>query len=140
MTPPSFLSSSALVALGGGFGAWLRFLTGVLWTRAIGPGAASAFPWSTLSVNVIGSLLMGLLAGWLAQYGNPDSSGSGEQWRLLLGTGVLGGYTTFSAFTLEFAVLVERGAIALASTYVAMSLAGGFAALFAGLYIMRALA
>jgi len=133
MTSPSFLTSSALVALGGGLGAWLRFLTGVAWTRAIGPAAASAFPLATLSVNVIGSLAMGLLAGWLARTGT-----AGEPWRLLLGVGVLGGFTTFSAFSLEFALLVERGELGTAMAYVAVSLIAGFAALFAGLFVMRA--
>ena len=66
MNPPSFLTSSLLVALGGGGGAWLRFLTGRLWTHAIGPVAASAFPYATLSVNVAGSMAMGLLAGFIA--------------------------------------------------------------------------
>jgi CrcB protein len=132
MTSPNFFSASALVALGGGLGAWLRFLTSVLWTRAIGPVAASAFPWATLTANVLGSLAMGLLAGWLARHGT-----GGEQWRLLLGVGVLGGYTTFSAFSLEFALFIERGALGLAAGYVALSLVAGFAALFAGLFIMR---
>ncbi|MFM6930889.1 MAG: fluoride efflux transporter CrcB [Novosphingobium sp.] len=135
MTSPSFLTSSALVALGGGLGAWLRFLTGVAWTRAIGPVAATAFPLATLSVNVIGSLAMGLLAGWLARTGT-----AGEPWRLLLGVGVLGGFTTFSAFSLEFALLVERGQLGTAMAYVALSLIAGFAALFAGLFVMRAVA
>ena len=133
MTSPSFLTSSALVALGGGLGAWLRFVTGAAWTRAIEPAAATAFPLATLSVNVIGSLSMGLLAGWLARHGT-----AGEPWRLLLGVGVLGGFTTFSAFSLEFALLVERGEIGVATAYVALSLVAGFAALFAGLFVMRA--
>ena len=132
MTSPNFFSASALVALGGGLGAWLRFLTSVLWTRAIGPVAASAFPWATLTANVLGSLARGLLAGWLARHGT-----GGEQWRLLLGVGVLGGYTTFSAFSLEFALFIERGALGLAAGYVALSLVAGFAALFAGLFILR---
>jgi CrcB protein len=75
---------------------------------------------------------MGLLAGWLARHGT-----GGEAWRLLLGVGVLGGYTTFSSFALEFAVFVERGALVPAATYVALSLIAGFAALFGGLWLAR---
>jgi CrcB protein len=135
MTPPGFLASSLYVAIGGGVGSWLRYMTGRLTTAAIGPVAASAFPWATLTVNVVGSFAMGLLAGWLARYGE-----HGEGWRLLLGVGMLGGFTTFSAFSLEFALLVERGTIGTAAAYVAISLAAGFAGLFAGLFLMRALA
>ena len=119
MNSPSFLNASALVALGGGFGAWCRYATGIAWSRAIGPV----------------SLLMGLLVGWLARFGN-----HGEGWRLLLGVGVLGGYTTFSSFALEFALFVERGALGLAALYVGLSLAAGFAALFLGLMVIRGLA
>jgi len=139
MTPPTFLASSLYVAAGGAAGSWLRYLTGRLWTQAIGPVAASAFPWATLTVNVAGSLAMGLLAGWLARHGSPHGA-SGESWRLLLGVGLLGGFTTFSSFSLEFALLVERGTIGLAAGYAALSLIAGFAGLFAGLYLMRALA
>lgn len=135
MTPPSFLASSLYVAAGGAFGSWLRYFVGRTWTQAIGPIAASAFPWATLTVNVVGSFAMGLLAGWLARVG-----AHGEGWRLLLGVGVLGGFTTFSSFSLEFALLVERGTIGTAVFYAAVSLAAGFAGLFAGLYVMRALA
>ena len=131
-SPPSFLAASLSVALGGGLGAWLRYLAGLAWTRAIGPVAASTFPWATLSVNVAGSLAMGLLAGWLARYG-----AHGEGWRLLLGVGVLGGFTTFSAFSLELALLVERGALGAALAYAAISLLAGLGALFAGLFLMR---
>lgn len=120
------------VAAGGALGAWLRHQTGRLYLAAIGPVAASAFPWATLTVNVLGSAAMGLLAGWLARHGS-----EGEQWRLLLGVGVLGGYTTFSSFALEFALFVERGQLGLAATYVAASLIAGFTALFAGLWLMR---
>lgn len=133
MNPPSFAFASLLVAFGGGIGAWLRYLVAAVWTRAIGPIAASAFPWATLTVNVAGSFAMGLLAGWLARHGH-----GGEQWRLLLGVGVLGGFTTFSSFSLEFVLMAERGQIALAALYVAISLAAGFAGLFAGLGVMRA--
>ncbi len=130
--PPSFLAASLYVALGGGIGAWLRYLTGVAFTRAIGPVAASAFPWATLTVNVLGSLAVGLLAGWLARYGT-----GGEQWRLLLGIGLLGGFTTFSAFSLELALLIERGALGTAALYAVLSVLAGLAGLFAGLALMR---
>ena len=139
MNPPSFPLASLLVILGGGFGAWLRFLTGRLWTMAVGPIIATSFPYATLTANVVGSLAMGLLVGWLARHGAPSSVMGGEHWRLLLGVGVLGGYTTFSSFALEFALFVERGQLGLAALYVGLSLLAGFAALFAGLYVMRAL-
>lgn len=133
--PPSFALSSLLVAGGGGVGAWLRYATGRVWLAAIGPVAATAFPWATLTANVVGSFAMGLLAGWLARHGT-----GGEHWRLLLGVGVLGGYTTFSSFALEFALFVERGAIGLAAVYVGVSLLAGFAGLFGGLMLMRSFA
>ena len=136
-TPPSLPLSSVLVMVGGGIGAWLRYATGRAWIAAIGPIAASNFPWATLTANVVGSLAMGLLAGWLAHFGPIPGPWSGEHWRLLLGVGVLGGYTTFSSFALEFGLFVERGALAQAALYVGVSLAAGFAALFAGLYLMR---
>ena len=136
-TPPNFTASSALVIFGGGLGAWLRYLTSRLWMAVIGPVAATAFPWATLTVNVTGSLAMGLLIGWMARHSPLPLGWSGEHWRLLLGVGVLGGYTTFSSFALEFALFVERGNLALAALYVGTSLLAGFAALFAGLAIMR---
>lgn len=132
MSPPTFLNASAYVALGGGTGAWLRYATGVMLGRM---GTAAAFPWATLTVNVLGSLAMGLLAGWLARHGS-----GGEAWRLLLGVGVLGGFTTFSAFSLELALMIERGALVAAAAYVTVSVLAGVAALFAGLALMRAVA
>lgn len=132
MNPPSFLVSSLLVAFGGGIGAWLRYMVGRIAIALIGPVRASAFPWATLTVNVLGSFAMGLLAGWLARHGS-----HGEGWRLLLGVGLLGGFTTFSSFSLEFMLFIERGAMPQALTYVAVSLLAGFAGLFAGLLIMR---
>ena len=127
MNQPSFLSASLLVAVGGGLGAWLRYVAGLTW-----PAAPGAFPWTTLSVNVLGSLAMGLLAGWLARNGSQS-----EQWRLLLGVGLLGGFTTFSAFSLELALLIERGNMGSAFLYAALSVCAGLAALFAGLSLMR---
>ncbi len=136
MTSPSPLLTSVppglAVAAGGALGAWLRYQTGRLYLAAIGPAAANAFPWATLTVNVLGSAAMGILVGWLARHGT-----GGEHWRLLLGVGVLGGYTTFSSFALEFVQFAERGQLGLAATYVAVSLVAGFAALFAGLWLMR---
>ncbi len=132
---PSFVTASALVAGGGAAGSWLRFATGRLWSLAIGPVAAAAFPWATLTVNVAGSLAMGLLVGWLARHGT-----GGESWRLMLGVGVLGGYTTFSSFALEFGLFVERGQLGLGAVYVGLSLIAGFGALFAGLATARAIA
>lgn len=131
-SPPSFLASSLYVAAGGAVGAWARYSVGVLWTRALGPIAASAFPWATLTVNLVGSFAMGLLAGWLARHGS-----HGEGWRLLLGVGLLGGFTTFSAFSLEVASMATRGALGTAALYAAVSLAGGIAGLFVGLAVMR---
>ena len=125
MMPPSFLASSLYVALGGAAGAWLRFAAG----RAIGP---AQFPYATLLVNLFGSFAMGLLAGWLARQGQ-----SGEPWRTLLGVGVLGGFTTFSAFSLDVVSLAQRGALANAALYIFLSLAGGILGLLAGLALMR---
>jgi CrcB protein len=84
---------------------------------------------------VLGSLAMGLLAGWLARHGQ-----AGEQWRLLLGVGLLGGFTTFSAFSLEIVTLIQRGTIGMAGLYIALSLAGGVGGLLLGLMLSREIA
>jgi CrcB protein len=135
MTISSFLYHSVLVALGGALGAWLRFLVGLAWLRTIGQSAAGAFPWATLSVNLAGSFAMGLLAGWLAR----DGEGTDEL-RMLLGVGLLGGFTTFSAFSLELVNLADRGNIVMAGVYALVSLLGGVAGLVAGLVLTRGLA
>ena len=140
MNPPSLSVASLYVALGGGLGAWLRYITGQLWTAAIGPVAASGFPWATLTVNVLGSFAMGLLAGWLAHFGSPQTPLGTEGWRLLLGVGVLGGYTTFSSFSLEIALMAQRGQLMQAGLYITVSLVAGVVGPFAGLAIMRSLA
>jgi CrcB protein len=120
-----------IVMLGGAFGAGARHLTGKATLAWFGPG----YPWGTLAVNLIGGFLMGLLAGSLARF-----AAGGEQWRLLLGVGVLGGFTTFSAFSLDAMVMIERGDWASALGYIAVSVAGSIAALALGLGAVRALA
>lgn len=129
---PTFLTASLLVALGGALGSWLRFCVGRAWALAIGPARAAAFPWGTLSVNVAGSLAMGLLTGWLARSG-PQS----ETTRLLLAVGVLGGFTTFSSFGLEIVSLIQRGHLGPALAYLSASLGAGLAGVWLGLLMMR---
>jgi CrcB protein len=118
-----------LVAAGGALGSLARYGVGVQTTRALG----SAWPYGTLSVNVIGGLLMGVLAGWLAHAMPPEQ----ERWRLLIGVGLMGGFTTFSAFSLETALMIERRAYGEAGLYVALSVALSVIALFAGLMLAR---
>ena len=136
MSQPAPLAASGLVALGGAVGAVLRHQVGRGMTQWLGPQAVSAFPWATLAVNVFGSLAMGLLAGWLARHG-PSSPAGGETWRLLVGVGLLGGFTTFSAFSLELMLLIERGQAMVAVTYAAVSIFAGLAALYLGLIAIR---
>jgi CrcB protein len=132
MNAPSQFLASSLVALGGGIGALLRYHTGRGLTWWLGPSVVTAFPWATLAVNVIGSLMMGMLAGFLARHGQ-----GGEHWRLFVGIGVLGGYTTFSSFSLELMVLIERGQPFQALTYSLISVLAGLTALYIGLIVMR---
>lgn len=119
-----------LVMAGGAIGAALRHLSGLAALRLLGPG----YPWGTLFVNLLGGLLMGLLAGSLARLN------AAEGWRLFVGVGILGGFTTFSAFSLDAALMIERGQMALAFGYALASVAGSVAALFAGLSIARTVA
>lgn len=135
MPQPSFLAASLYVAGGGAFGSWLRFLVGRGWSAALGPVRAAAFPYGTLTVNVLGSLAMGLLAGWLARFGS-----HGESTRLLLAVGLLGGFTTFSAFSLDVVTLIERGQVGTAAFYMGLSLVAGVAGLLLGLIVMRSVA
>lgn len=119
-----------LVMAGGAVGAGARHLFG-RWTLA---AFRPDYPWGTLGVNLIGGLAMGLLAGTLAR------TTAGEPTRLLLGVGVLGGFTTFSAFSLDVATMIERGALVAAGGYVAASVIGSVVALFAGLALVRSIA
>ncbi|MXO66525.1 fluoride efflux transporter CrcB [Altericroceibacterium endophyticum] len=132
MSLPSPLSASLYVACGGGVGAVLRYQLGRFLTHWLGSSVVMAFPWATLAANVIGSMAMGLLAGWLARHGQ-----GGEQARLLIGVGLLGGFTTFSSFSLEMMLLIERGQGLMAFTYGAVSLLAGLTALYIGLIVMR---
>ena len=132
MTTPAPLAATGLVALGGGVGAVLRYHAGRALTVLLGPATVAAFPWATLVVNVVGSLAMGLLAGWLARHGSAN-----ELWRLLIGVGLLGGFTTFSAFSLELMLLIERGQGATAFAYAMISVLAGVTALYVGLIAMR---
>ena len=132
MSAPSPFLASLHVALGGAIGAVLRYQVGRAMTHWLGPQAVTAFPWATLSVNILGSFAMGLLAGYLARYGE-----GGEQARLLLGVGLLGGFTTFSAFSLEMMLLIERGQAAQGFVYAAVSVLAGLTALYCGLIVMR---
>src|SRR6195952_1096875 len=120
--------SYLLVFFGGGLGATLRHLINLTCARCIGTG----FPWGTFIINITGSTVMGLIAGYLAFKGEAS-----QPWRLFLMTGILGGYTTFSAFSLDTAVLYERGEIGLALIYVLGSVVFSILGLFAGLALVR---
>ena len=117
-----------IVFLGAGIGGALRHGVNVAAVRLFGYG----FPFGTLIVNIAGSFLMGLLAGYFAL-----RPGVGQHMRLFLTTGILGGFTTFSAFSLDTALLVERHSYGLAAGYVVGSVAAGIAALFFGLALFR---
>lgn len=118
-----------LVALGGAVGSVARYGVNVWTMRAFGP----AFPWGTLAVNVVGGFVMGLLAAVLALRGGSTDA------RVFLMTGVLGGFTTFSAFSLDAVTLWERGEAGTAALYVAASVALSVGALVGGLALGRAL-
>ena len=118
-----------IVFFGGGLGAALRHGVNLISARWFG----TAFPWHTLFENVTGSLVMGLLVGYFALKGDVS-----QHWRLFLTTGILGGYTTFSAFSLDTILLYERGETGLAALYVLSSVVIAIGGLFAGLALVRA--
>jgi CrcB protein len=117
-----------IVFLGGGIGSALRHGVNLAGARLAG----TSFPYSTLFANITGSLVMGLLAGYFAFKG-----GAPQHLRLFLTTGILGGYTTFSAFSLDAVLLYERGEIGAAAIYVLSSVALAILGLVVGLAIAR---
>ena len=119
-----------LVFIGGGLGSSLRHFINVVCTRLLG----TAFPYHTFIINITGSTVMGLIAGYLAFQGDAT-----PHWRLFLMTGILGGYTTFSAFSLDAGLLYERGELGLAAAYVLGSVILSIVGLFAGLALIRSL-
>jgi CrcB protein len=119
-----------IVFVGGGIGAALRHGVNLVSARLLGV----TFPWHTLIENVTGSAVMGMLAAYFAFKGGGEAS---QHWRLFLTTGILGGYTTFSAFSLDAVLLYERGEVAQAALYVAGSVALAIGGLIAGLALVR---
>lgn len=119
-----------LVAAGGAIGSILRYLSGLWAVHRFGP----AFPWGTLGVNIVGSFLIGVLAEMIMR-----KFGASPEMRVFLITGVLGGFTTFSAFSLDAVMLAERGDIALSLIYVTASVGLSILAVFSGLALMRAI-
>ena len=115
------------VALGGALGAVGRYLVG------LSLKTASGFPWATMSVNILGSLLMGLMIGWLSR-----QNGGSDALRLFVAVGILGGFTTFSAFSMDLFTLLERRDIAATVLYLGGSLLGGLVAFIIGFMALRA--
>jgi CrcB protein len=122
------MSAFLTVFLGTGIGGAARHGVNLFALRLFGPG----FPAGTLIVNIAGSLFMGLLIGWFAHRAD-----LGQGWRLFLTTGILGGFTTFSTFSLDVVLLYERGQFWAAGSYAAASVALAISGLFTGLFIVR---
>lgn len=125
------MSGFLYVALGGAVGASLRHGAGLAALR-FGLGG---WPWATFFVNLLGSFLMGLLIGWLAFRG--ETLAGGQNMRLLLATGLLGGFTTFSAFSLEIAQYIQKDDWTRAIAYAGLSVVAGLALVLIGMMIMR---
>ena len=125
------MNATLLVMAGGAMGAAGRYHLG----RLVFHLAPLGYPIGTLVANVTGGFLMGVLAGVLARSNFID-----EPWRLLLGVGLLGGFTTFSAFSLEVLNMIERNEWGMAVGYALLSVIGSVLALFAGLVAVRAMA
>ena len=123
-----------IVFVGAGIGGALRHGVNSLGLRLAGPD----FPYATMTINIVGSLAMGLIAGYFTFRGGTGLFGQMSQhWRLFLTTGVLGGFTTFSAFSLDFATLWERGAMGGVAVYLLVSVVGSLVAVFAALALAK---
>jgi CrcB protein len=131
MAPSFVLLDILTVAAGGAIGASLRHLVNIAVARIMGFG----FPWGTLLINVAGCFAMGVFIEILARRFNASN-----ELRLFVATGILGGFTTFSAFSLDFAVLWERNALVPAFGYASASVVGSLASVFLGLWLARSLA
>tara|TARA_B100000378_G_scaffold130765_1_gene105765 strand:- start:2390 stop:2788 length:399 start_codon:yes stop_codon:yes gene_type:complete len=123
-----------LVMGGGAVGAALRYQLSRL-AGHLTPGAT--WPWGTFAANLIGALTMGLLAGWLTRESGATGPLNSESLRLLLGVGLLGGFTTFSAFSLETMLMIDRGQALMAMVYALASVGGAVCALGLGLMLTR---
>lgn len=123
------MNSFLLVAVGGAIGASLRHGAGILSVRHL----PATWPWATFSVNLLGGFAMGLVAGWFAL----KAAEGGQDLRLFLATGILGGFTTFSAFSLETMNMLRSGEAGKAFAYAALSVIFSVAALGLGLWIAK---
>ena len=117
-----------IVFIGAGLGGMLRHATNIFVPKVMGSG----FPWHTLLINVVGSLAIGLFAGFFA-----FKSDATAHWRLFLTTGICGGFTTFSAFSLDAVTLYERGEPGASAIYIVASVVAALIALVIGLWAMR---
>ena len=125
-----------VVFVGAGVGGAIRHGMNIWVARLMG----THFPWHTFVINIVGSLAMGLMAGYFAFRGGTGIFGQlSQHWRLFLTTGILGGFTTFSTFSLDFATLWERGTMLPAAAYLLVSVGGSLIAVFVGLALARAI-
>lgn len=122
------MQNTFLVMAGGAIGAACRYQLGRLMTHIMGPG----YPWGTLVANVLGGFAMGLLVGILARFID-----GGEQIRLFVAVGILGGFTTFSSFSLEVVLMLQRGQLATGIGYVTASVVGAVGFMALGLFAVR---
>lgn len=127
---PRIMTRFLLVAIGGALGSMARYGVGLATGRLF---PATAWPWGTLAVNVVGGLLMGLLVGWMGL----RAGAAQETVRVFAAVGILGGFTTFSAFSLETVSMIERRDYGMAAAYVGLSVVLAIAALMAGLMMAR---